>query len=71
MSCLDIDVECTENLNGLELVEGYTLACIKNILGYEWQIRDSGQKHSNKYILCKGSASKRFMEQVTELSKSF
>ena len=72
MPCLDIVIEYTSNLSDMELVEGYALAGVKvaEIL-YEWQIRDSGRKHSNDYIIARGPAGSRFMNQVNKLSKSF
>ena len=72
MFCLDADVEHTSNLDEFELVEGYALAGVKvTENNYEWQIRNSGRKHSKDYIIAKGGATEHFMKQVTEYSKSF
>lgn len=72
MFCLDADVECTSNLDEFELVEGYALASVKTAENsYEWQIRNSGMKHHKDYIIARGPAGVRFMNQVDKLSKSF
>jgi len=72
MPCLDMDVEHTSNLDEFELVDGYALGCVKlEENSYQWQIRNSGRKHSDDYIIAKGNASEHFMKQVNEYSKSF
>jgi len=55
------------------LLEGYGLAAVKvgcDPAVYEWQIRDSGRKHTKDYIYDKGACSERFFNQVTKFSKS-
>jgi hypothetical protein len=51
------DVECAENLNRYELVEGYSLGVKKDRSTDVciWQIRDSGRKHTPEYIIKEGS----------------
>lgn len=73
MPCLDMDVEHTSNLNDMELLDGYALACVHVIsvmYKYEWQIRNSGRKNTDDYIIACGQASKRFMEQINQLKRS-
>lgn len=50
------DVEHAGDLSRYELVEGYSLGVkqSENIDECIWQIRDSGRKHTDKYIIREG-----------------
>lgn len=53
-------------------VAGYALALIKQPDGqYEWQIRNSGIKGSDKYILQKGKAEPSFHDSLSKFRKVF
>lgn len=73
MNSIDKDVEHGLDKN-LVLLDGYALASVKtnsNPLEYEWQIRNSGVKHTDKYIIARGKANSRFNASVTKFSKLF
>lgn len=70
------DVEHAESLNRYELLEGYALAVVvdkvndTNELGSgKWQIRNSGLKYTDKYVIGEGTYRAGFVSSLAPFFK--